>query len=218
MGDEQVGLRGAQSLARRSGRGILNSETLDAIRRRYIEHNMAAPDGAMQFPFADVVGAMEPGCVLDLAAMDGALGISMATVGWTYEGIDLIDTAARLAQLRAKQAGLDQVMSVKSANWLTYEPMRDAYDLALDLGSLHAFPAAYHEAYLSKLYRLMRPGARLIMYVRFDGSDDPSTVRYTTPALLYAALTPRFTILERLATTATLGMRTIPAVWLLLQA
>lgn len=196
----------------------MNSETLNTVRRRYIEHNTVSATDVLSFPFADIVAALKPGYVLDLAAMDGALGMDMAARDWTYEGIEMIETAARLARLRATQAGLDRLMTITHADWPTYAPQREDYDLALDIGALHAFPAAYHDAYLSKLYRVMRPGARLILYVRFDGSDDPSTVKYTTPALLYAALAHRFTILERLATTATLGMRAMPAVWLLLQA
>lgn len=199
-------------------RGSLETEAFNAVRRRYIEHNTTGTSDGPLFPFTDFVAGIAPGSALDLAAADGALALSLAGSGWRCDGVEMIESAAQLARLSVQQAGFDDVVSIAVANWLDYAPPRRAYDLAFDIGALQAFPAAYHDAYLSKLARVMRPGGHVVLYVRFDTPADPSVAAYTTPALLAAAIEPRFTVLERLATSAQHGMRLLPAVWLLLRA
>jgi SAM-dependent methyltransferase len=195
---------------------IVNSEDIAAIRRRYIEHLLPTTDGAPLFPFVDVISDIAPGHALDLAAGDGAAAIYLAQAGWQVEGIDLIDTAVQLAHMRIENADLNASVRISTADWLGYETHASEFDLALDIGSLHAHPAQHHDAYIAKLRGALRLNALAIVYLLFEPAQNH--VEFSTPAQLRLRLSRQFETLELVNTNAQFGMRTVPALWLLLRA
>ena len=106
--------------------------------------------------------ALTPGRALDLGCGTGANSLYFARHGWQVVGVDLAVTAIRRARRRAREAGLS--VDFHAADVTRLDFLQPAYDLALDIGCFHALDATGWDRYRDELRRLLRPGARYMLY------------------------------------------------------
>ncbi len=122
----------------------------------------------------EVVEAIEgpnrlpPGRALDLGCGTGTNSLYLARHGWQVVGVDFAARAIRIARRKAKQAGVTAdfyVADVTRLDLLTIQPpFQPPFDLALDIGCFHSLIADERGRYLDGLRRLLRPGARWMLY------------------------------------------------------
>jgi cyclopropane fatty-acyl-phospholipid synthase-like methyltransferase len=77
-------------------------------------------------------------------------------------GVDIAMTAIRQGQRRAKEAGLFVEFHTADVTQLGF--LQPPFDLALDIGCFHALKEHSWARYRDGLYRLLRPGARFMLY------------------------------------------------------
>lgn len=121
----------------------------------------------------ELVDRLPPGRALDLGCGYGRTALYLAQQGWTADGVDFVPQAITGARQRAEAAGVSArtrffVHSVANLDFLT-----GPYDLAADVGCMHALLETEQSAYRSELLRLLRPGAYYILFARLQ---DPAAV------------------------------------------
>lgn len=149
----------------------------------------------------DLVATLPPGRGLDIGCGYGRSAIYLAQQGWRADGVDFVATAVSEARRRAAAAGVtDNVQfwhgSVSGMPFLT-----DAYDLAIDVGCLHALTEPAQQGYRDELLRLLKPGATYLVFARTatreaTSEDGPRGIAETAVLDLFS---PHFTLekLER---------------------
>jgi cyclopropane fatty-acyl-phospholipid synthase-like methyltransferase len=118
----------------------------------------------------EVVEAIEaphgllPGRALDLGCGTGTNSLYLARHGWQVVGVDFAARAIRIARRKARQAGLTADFYVADVTRLDLLAIQPPFDLALDIGCFHSLAADARARYLDGLRRLLRPGARWMLY------------------------------------------------------
>ena len=118
----------------------------------------------------EVVEAIEapnglpPGRALDLGCGTGTNSLYLARHGWQVVGVDFAGMAIRIARRKARQAGLTADFYVADVTRLDLLAIQPPFDLALDIGCFHSLTADARGRYLNGLRRLLRPGARWMLY------------------------------------------------------
>lgn len=106
--------------------------------------------------------ALKPGRALDLGCGTGTNSLYLARHGWQVVGVDIAVTAIHKARHRAKEAGLS--VDFYAADVTRLDFLEPPFDLALDIGCFHALDAEGWARYRGQLRRLLRPGARFMLY------------------------------------------------------
>ena len=106
--------------------------------------------------------ALAPGRALDLGCGTGTNSLYLARHGWQVVGVDLSVTAIRKARRKAKEAGLPADFYIADVTRLDF--LLPPFDMALDIGCFHALDAEGRVRYRDGLHRLLRPGARYMLY------------------------------------------------------
>jgi len=118
----------------------------------------------------EVVEAIEapnglpPGRALDLGCGTGTNSLYLARHGWQVVGVDFAGMAIRIARRKARQAGVTADFYVADVTRLDLLAIQPPFDLALDIGCFHSLTADARGRYLNGLRRLLRPGARWMLY------------------------------------------------------
>ena len=76
------------------------------------------------------------------------------------------------AQTRAQLAGVSANIQFHRASVANLDFLTGLYDLALDVGCMHALDEAELHAYAAGVRRLLRPGAAYLLFVRLRQPDD----------------------------------------------
>jgi len=106
--------------------------------------------------------ALAPGRALDLGCGTGTNSLYLARHGWQVVGVDFAAPAIRQARRRARQAGAAAEFYVADVSRLDF--LQPPFDLALDIGCVHGLDGAAQQRYRAGLSRLLRPGARYMLY------------------------------------------------------
>ena len=106
--------------------------------------------------------ALEPGRALDLGCGTGTNSLYLARHGWSVVGVDLAAAAVRRARRKAKQARLP--VDFYTADVTRLDFLDPPFDLALDIGCFHTLDDQGWIRYRAELCRLLRPGARFMLY------------------------------------------------------
>ncbi len=106
--------------------------------------------------------ALTPGRALDLGCGTGTNSLYLARHGWQVVGVDFAATAIRRARRKAKEAGL--AVDFYAADVTRLDFLQPPFDLALDVGCFHTLDAEGRLRYRDQLRRLLRPGARFMLY------------------------------------------------------
>ncbi len=112
------------------------------------------------------------GRALDLGCGYGRSSIYLAQHGWQVDGVDFVPQAIVEANARAQQAGVADQIRFYNASVTELDFLTPAYDLAVDVGCMHALDEAGLQAYAAGLRRLLRPGAQYLLYGRLRQADD----------------------------------------------
>jgi SAM-dependent methyltransferase len=138
--------------------------------------------------------ALTPGRALDLGCGTGTNSLYLARHGWGVVGVDLAATAVRQARHKAKEAGL--AVDFYTADVTRLDFLEPPFDFALDIGCFHALDDQGWVRYRDQLLRLLRPGARFMLYAfgpragRFMGMG-------VTPDQVRRLFEPDFRLLRR---------------------
>jgi ubiquinone/menaquinone biosynthesis C-methylase UbiE len=95
--------------------------------------------------------------VLDLGSGTGKNAIFLAERGSVVAGLELSDTAVRLAKQRAKEQEVE-IEFIKSDIGKPFSFPDEGFDLALDVVSSNSLNAVELEVYLSETNRVLKPG------------------------------------------------------------
>ncbi len=106
--------------------------------------------------------ALAPGRALDLGCGTGTNSLYLARHDWNVVGVDLAARAIRKARRKAKEAGL--CVDFYTADVTRLDFLQPPFDLAVDIGCFHALDDEGWIRYRDQLLRLLRPGARFMLY------------------------------------------------------
>lgn len=112
-------------------------------------------------------GQVPPGRALDIGCGTGTNAIYLAHCGFQVVGTDIAWLAIRRARRKARKAGASVAFYVGEAIKLgtpAGPPIGHYFDLAVDIGCLHAIQPRHHLAYGSMLRRVLREGGYYLLY------------------------------------------------------
>ena len=148
--------------------------TYDRLSARYESGDLPWDDELPPPEVMEFVSTLPPGRALDLGCGTGRASIYLARLGWSVDGVDFIPKAIEMAQARARRAGVSPRFHCAAVTRLDF--LSGPYDLALDVGCLHALDDENLRAYHAELKRLLRPGGAYLLFVRLKeaGASPPS--------------------------------------------
>jgi SAM-dependent methyltransferase len=160
--------------------------------RRYREHDIPW-DQPLPPPEVIALSArLVPGRALDLGCGVGRTAIYLARQGWYCDGVDFVPQAIEMAQEGARANAVAEHTRFHVASVTRLGFLRDQYDLAVDIGCLHAQRGDALRAYARELSRLLRPGGEYLMFVRLLPRSDPCSTRGLTMRTIRTLFTPSF--------------------------
>ncbi len=116
----------------------------------------------------DIVASLPAGRAIDLGCGYGRAALYLAAHGWQADGVDFVPQAIDEARLRARNAGLEDRARFHLAPVTQLDGMTESYDLAIDVGCAHGLEADELRAYQGELLRLLKPGARYLLFARIN--------------------------------------------------
>jgi cyclopropane fatty-acyl-phospholipid synthase-like methyltransferase len=141
-----------------------NAPRFEQFQRRYRERDMPWEH---QLPPPEVIAIAEqlpPGRALDLGCGAGRACAYLASKGWQVDGVDFIPEAIELAQARIDAAGVSERVRLFAASVTELGFLEPPYDLAVDVGCVHALEGDDLRAYAAGLARLLRPGGLYLLF------------------------------------------------------
>jgi len=112
-------------------------------------------------------GQVPPGRALDIGCGTGTNAVYLAQHGFDVVGTDIAWLAIRRARQKARLAGVSAAFYVGEAVKLgtpAGPSVGDSFDLAVDIGCLHAIQSDRRPAYGSMLRRVLRPNGHYLLY------------------------------------------------------
>ncbi len=120
-----------------------------------------------------VAEGREPGRALDLGCGYGRTTIYLAQHGWQVDGVDFVPDAIAEATRRARQAGVAARTSFHVGSVADLDFLDGRYDLAIDVGCMHALTPDQLRRYHAGLKRLLRSGGLYLLYTRLQEDTIP---------------------------------------------
>lgn len=140
-------------------------------------------------PTALLVSAVRdrpPGRALDIGMGQGRNAVFLATQGWTVTGFDLSDAGMAIARENAARAGVT-IEAVRSSEQ-DFDYGESRWDLVVF--TYEPFPITA-DAYVARLERAMRPGARIVIESFSEPEGKPNrTATAIDPDRLLSAFRP----------------------------
>jgi cyclopropane fatty-acyl-phospholipid synthase-like methyltransferase len=123
----------------------------------------------------DHVGRTPAGRAVDLGCGTGTNAVYLAERGWEVVGVDFSSLAVDRARRRAQDAGVSRVRFLRAD--VTELPDLGTFDLAYDIGCLHAVPARHRPRYAAWLAAALRSGATYLLYAFTPADRGPGIAR-----------------------------------------
>ena len=123
----------------------------------------------------DFVARTPAGRAVDLGCGTGTNAVYLAQRGWEVVGVDFSSLAVDRARRRVRDAGVSRVRFIRAD--VTELPDFGAFDLAYDIGCLHAVPARRRTRYATWLAASLRPGAAYLLYAFTPSGGGPGIAR-----------------------------------------
>ncbi len=187
------------------------------LQRRYQERNLPWD---LPLPPPEIIAltaTVPPGRALDLGCGVGRTCIYLAAAGWRVDGVDFVPEAIALAEDRVAQARVAHQVRLFQASVTAMPFLREPYDLAIDIGCMHALVGEDRRAYAHEVARLVRPGGRYILFAHLrdqETADIPVSIPRT---LLLNLFTEYFTLDEVVEGETTVAERHWASAWLYLR-
>jgi len=112
-------------------------------------------------------GQVPPGRALDIGCGTGTNAIYLAQRGFQTVGTDIAWLAIRRARQKTRKAGVSVAFYVGEAIKLgtpAGPPVGGSFDMAIDIGCLHAIQSGHRLAYGSMLRRVLREDGYYLLY------------------------------------------------------
>ncbi|MFO7682674.1 MAG: class I SAM-dependent methyltransferase [Chloroflexota bacterium] len=137
---------------------------------------------------------LSPGRALDLGCGYGRSAIYLARHGWQVDGVDFISLAIAGAFSRAEREGVADNVNFHLARVTNLDFLKGPYDLAVDVGCMHALENADLARYRDGVYRLLRPGGCYVLFahMRNDSAEVPGRGVYEQR--VYELFSTQFTL------------------------
>lgn len=110
------------------------------------------------------------GTVLDAGCGTGENGLHLASLGLQVFGVDVAETAIRIARQKAAARGLDAQFAVADAFHL--DRLGRTFDSAIDCGLFHAFDAVERPRYAASLAAVTAPNGTVVVLCFSDQGPD----------------------------------------------
>ena len=131
----------------------------------YLRNRLPWDSGIPAPELVDYVRGRAAGCALDLGCGTGTNMQFLALQGWQVDGVDFSPLAIRRAQRRLHNLLPAPNLIVGDVARLEMLPLRSPFDLALDIGCLHALGTeSAARAYVHGLHMLLQPEAGYLLY------------------------------------------------------
>ena len=137
---------------------------------------------------------LPPGRAVDLGCGYGRSSIYLAQKGWQVDGVDFISLAIAKAISRAERLKVSDNVEFHMGRVTDLSFLHDAYDLAIDVGCMHALDNAELVRYRDGVHRLLKPGGQYVLFahLRDDGADIPGRGIYEEK--VYELFNSQFTL------------------------
>lgn len=142
------------------------------MQRRYRDGNVPWDHALPPPEVRALTSHLPPGRALDLGCGGGRAAIFLAQHGWHCDAVDWVPEAIVLATERARAAGVAERIRFHTASVTSLKFLDDPFDLALDVGCMHALWGAPLYAYAHEVTRLVRRGGRYLLFARL--TDEPA--------------------------------------------
>jgi cyclopropane fatty-acyl-phospholipid synthase-like methyltransferase len=157
----------------------------EMLQRRYQERNLPWD---LPLPPPEILALAEelpPGRALDLGCGVGRTAIHLAASGWSVDGVDFVPEAIQMAKERVALAGVGEQVRLFHASVTAMPFLEGPYDLAVDIGCMHALEGEELRAYAREVARLVGPGGRYVLFAHLrERADDAVPVSIPRPILL----------------------------------
>lgn len=154
---------------------MAEDDVYNSLQARYAEGRVPWDDELPPPEVIEIAARLPAGRAVDLGCGYGRSSIYLARRGWEVDGVDFIPLAVAGALARAEQAGVGRRANFHLAK-VTHMPfLSGLYDLAIDVGCMHALDEAELRLYADEVYRLLRPGGLYLLFahLRLEGVDVP---------------------------------------------
>ena len=137
---------------------------------------------------------LPPGRALDVGCGYGRTAIYLSKKGWEAVGVDYVPQAIEIARQRAAEQDASPTFYNESVIDMPF--LTGPFDLAVDIGCMHAFSDEERARYVSELGRLLGPKAVYMLYVHLKDEDaeNPPGRNRPTPEGLRSLLAPYFAL------------------------
>jgi cyclopropane fatty-acyl-phospholipid synthase-like methyltransferase len=143
---------------------MTNPTRFERMQQRYRDRDLPWD---LPLPPPEIVALAErlpPGRALDLGCGVGRTCIRLAAAGWMVDGVDFVPEAIALAQERVQAAGVADRVRLFAASVTDLAFLGEPYDLAVDIGCMHALEDADLQAYAREVARLVKPGGLYVLF------------------------------------------------------
>lgn len=144
------------------------SNLFSRMQQRYRDCALPWDDPLPPPEVIELVNRLEPGHVLDLGCGPGRVCIYLARYGWQCTGVDFVSEAIDMALERAECIGVADSITFHLSSVTTLDFLAEPYDLAIDIGCMHAQPAEDLPLYAAEVARLVRPGGYYLLFARLS--------------------------------------------------
>jgi cyclopropane fatty-acyl-phospholipid synthase-like methyltransferase len=172
------------------GKRMMDDETYQRFAERYEAGQVPWDQSEPPPEVVALTAVLPPGRALDLGCGYGRTTIYLAQHGWQADGIDFIPQAIAEARLRAEAAGVAEQVHFQAASVTELGFLHGRYQLAIDVGCLHALTEPQRLAYRNELARLLETGATYLLFARLgtrEGEEGPRGMEETAVHTLFAA-------------------------------
>jgi cyclopropane fatty-acyl-phospholipid synthase-like methyltransferase len=151
-----------------------NQESLDRFTERYSNGQVPWDDTLPPPEVQRLVQTLNPGRALDLGCGYGRTAIYLAQNGWQVDGIDFVPQAIAEAKQRALVAGVAKSIQFHTGSVADLNFLTGRYDLAIDIGCLHALSQPMQLHYHNGLRRLLCAEAPYLLFARLHEPEPDS--------------------------------------------
>lgn len=143
----------------------MSDETYQRFVERYESNQLPWDDELPPPEVIALIPLLKKGRALDLGCGYGRTSIYVAQHGWRADGIDFVPAAVDGAKQRAAAAGVSDRVNFYQGSASSSDMLAGPYDLAVDIGCMHSFPPEQLVEYRDSLKRLLRTGAKYLLFV-----------------------------------------------------
>ena len=131
-------------------------------RKRFASPSRAYYQSHSNAVYRELSGAGTGVRILDVATGTGRIALGLAESGATVFGTDLTEAMLRQALAKARNARGGRLhFGLANARALPFAD--DQFDVVVSVRFLHLFPPADQRAFIAEMWRVLKPGGRLIL-------------------------------------------------------